>query len=238
MKVIFIRTLFILVLVPLLITSCSQATEPDSLSTKQNIPITDQPVDPSHKNGKPDSSAKETNGLEISSSQQQTETDPTAAEADKPIEESDAVEEQPQPDESTVVPQSLEQFTLAQPRLMGMTVGDSQEFVTQMHGLPQEMTTMSDGEQKLTVYHYDGFMIGMNVQQVVEFITVMSSHVESGLNGFHIGGTVEDAIHSLGEPSTENDYVLAYQNEVALLKLDVDPATNEVITARLFPAEQ
>ncbi|GIQ71301.1 hypothetical protein DUZ99_08370 [Xylanibacillus composti] len=241
MKAYAIRFLLVaaIVVLPVAISGCKQAApDPASLSAEENRPISDQPEEqPSPSADRP--SKKETNGLEISSDQHQsTDAGLAANDGENLLPELEATDTLPQaPEEGTAPSKPLQQFTLTQPRLMGMTVGDSHEVVAQLHGQPKELATMADGEHKLSVHQYDGFMVGINEQQKIEFITVMSKQVDPGLNGFYIGSTAAKAVDALGEPTSENEYVLTYLGNGTMLKLDVDPVTNEVISARLFPEE-
>lgn len=225
-----------LILMLTVLVSCQVTPEPASLSAEENMPISDQPAEqPQTMPERP--SKKASNGLEISSNQQQTDANEAASEDGVPP-EAEEIDELPSSSDVATQSRKLEHFTLAQPRLMGLTVGDGQEIVAQLHGQPREMSSIADGERKLSVHHYDGFMVGMNAQQKIEFITVMSRHVEPGLNGFHIGHTSVEAMKQLGEPASENEYVLTYQGNGTMLKLDVDPVTGEVLSARLFAEEE
>ena len=126
-----------------------------------------------------------------------------------------------------------EPFDIAKPTLMGITIGDTLESVVARFGKASSESTMNDGQQ-LQILEYPGFSFGANELKSIIFIEVTTDQIAPGLNQFRVGQTVEEAQKALGPANSLNDYVMIYQFGDLLLKCDLDPNNQTVISIKLF----
>ncbi|WP_199619667.1 hypothetical protein [Paenibacillus alkalitolerans] len=129
-----------------------------------------------------------------------------------------------------------ETFDAKRSTLMGLDTQSDLDAVHTRFGKPAETYSLPDDTSNATVYAYPGFAIGISNGTVL-FVEVNSSAINPGLNGFRVGGTVDEAIAAIGKPSSQTDYVLAYNNNGVILKLDVDPKNKQIQSVKLFPEE-
>lgn len=125
----------------------------------------------------------------------------------------------------------------SQNKLMGIKIGDTVTRMIHLHGEAVQQYTMADENNPITVYVYDGFEVGFNPSQRVEYVDVHSSQVDPGLNGIRIHQTVEEAIAALGTPDTNTQFVLNYMTDEVVLKMDIDPRNNKINSIKLFAAK-
>lgn len=128
-------------------------------------------------------------------------------------------------------------FTASKPTLMGLTTADNVDALIHKFGNPSDQFTMEDPVAPITVYEYPGFSVGLNKTNTIVFIEINSDQVNPGLNGFHLGQQVSQAIKALGNPNTNSDYVVSYKSGGVILKLDVDPKSRIVRSIKLFNEE-
>lgn len=160
----------------------------------------------------------------------------SSPDADAPSEHGKA-EDETQQNEQQPNYDVTESYNAATPTLMGFTVGDSMTRVVERFGNPLGQTVMMDGEEQLIVYEYPGFQFGVDGNRAIVFIEVNSERVNPGLNQTRVGSTAEQAVQALGQPSSVNEYVLLYRSGGTVLKFDLDPATSEIRSIKLFAEE-
>lgn len=129
---------------------------------------------------------------------------------------------------------SFDAYTADKPLLMGVAIGETKDKTVQLHGSPTGSYTMEDGDDPITVAEYDGFNIGYNKKQQVEFIEIADSSVDPGLNGLRLGQNTAAAQTALGKPDASTDYVLTYKTKGTVLKLDVDPKAKTIQSIKMF----
>lgn len=142
--------------------------------------------------------------------------------------------QQQTPGEAPVKQPEAPVYNPTQPMLMGLMIGQSKALITEIYGTPLEEYVMEDPSDPITVYAYDGFIVGYNKLKLIEFIDVNAREVDSGLNGLRLYDSLEDAVKALGNPDTRTPYVLNYYSKDAVLKLDLDPLTNVITSIKLF----
>ncbi|GGD56016.1 hypothetical protein [Paenibacillus nasutitermitis] len=120
------------------------------------------------------------------------------------------------------------------PMLRQIAVLDLQSDLDKSLGKPAESYTFEDGGDQLTVHEYSGYSIGFGQNKKVKFIEVFDSKASTGLNGLRVGDPEKSALNLLGKPDTHTASVLAYKAKDALLKLDLDPENNKIISIKLF----
>lgn len=129
---------------------------------------------------------------------------------------------------------TFDSYTSQKPVLMGVALAEAKSKVEALHGKPKDQFVMEDEGGSLTVYDYDGFTVGFNANDQVEFVDVTSPDIDPGLNGFKLGQTSDEAVHALGKADSSTEYVLSFKTKTTVLKLDVDPKTKTVQSIKLF----
>lgn len=150
--------------------------------------------------------------------------------SDKKVETSSNVK----PTESRTTTVDIEAYDAEKPSLMGIRLTDTQVTVVEKFDQPLYEYEMDDEFAPLTVYEYEGFIVGFNAKERVEFVEITSKDVNPGLGGLRLGQKVKDAEAALGKPDTNTSYALQYKAEGTILKLDIDPKTETIQSIKLF----
>jgi hypothetical protein len=129
---------------------------------------------------------------------------------------------------------SVPGFSSKQPKIMGLAIHDLQEKVIAQYGKPADSYVMEDPTEPITVYQYEGFSIGFNGTNEIQFINVSSAKVNPGLNGLRLGYTSSQALEALGKPDKNSSYVMSYNTKTTILKLDIDPKTKLIQSIKFF----
>lgn len=127
-----------------------------------------------------------------------------------------------------------EAYDASNPTLMGFTINATIDDVIERFEKPLSESIMNDGLESLQIYEYPGFIFGFSSTNQIVFIEVNSPAVNPGLNGLHVGQTVEEARKSLGTPDSLNEYVMIYSSHNLIMKLDIDPNFSIIRSIKLF----
>ncbi|WP_274363624.1 hypothetical protein [Paenibacillus thermotolerans] len=127
-------------------------------------------------------------------------------------------------------------FDVKHPTLMGLDMRSTLEAVKTRFGEPVDTYALPDESEKASVYAYPGFSVGISDGHVL-FVEVSTTAINPGLNGLRVGGTADDAVAAIGEPTTRSEYVLTYKNNGVVLKFDIDPKNDTIQSIKLFPEE-
>ncbi|MFD0962192.1 hypothetical protein [Paenibacillus chungangensis] len=120
------------------------------------------------------------------------------------------------------------------PRLHGISIGDSSETIVDQYGQEKDSYKLEEKSGSLHILEYDGFSVGFDDKQFVQFVEVYDSSIQPGLMDVKVGDKSEKVLEQLGQPDKHTDYQLAYEGRGAMLKLDIDPKNNEVVSMKLF----
>ncbi|QYR23533.1 hypothetical protein KZ483_11805 [Paenibacillus sp. sptzw28] len=120
------------------------------------------------------------------------------------------------------------------PKLHGISIGDAQSGLAEKLGKPIDSYSFEDEDETLIVNEYSGFSVGLGQNKKVKFVEVFDSGAMTGLNGLRVGQDVNSAVKLLGKPDTHTASLLAYNASGALLKLDLDPDDNTIVSIKLF----
>jgi len=102
-------------------------------------------------------------------------------------------------------------------------------------GEPLSKYTMQSQSGQWNVHEYQGFIVGFNQENTIQFMEVYDEQVDPMLeDGIGIGSSTNDVIEALGEPHTQSSYVLNYHSQQATLKFDLDPIDEVVLSIKLF----
>jgi hypothetical protein len=133
---------------------------------------------------------------------------------------------------------SLSAFSSKQPKIMGLAIGELQEKTIAQYGKPIESYIMEDPTKPITVYQYEGFSVGFNTANEIQFIDISSADLNPGLNGLRLGQSSTQALELLGKPDKNTSFVISYNTKTAILKLDIDPKTKTIQSIKLFGVEE
>ncbi|WP_143069200.1 hypothetical protein [Paenibacillus sp. OV219] len=120
------------------------------------------------------------------------------------------------------------------PKLLGIAIGDSKANWDSKLGKPADIYKIDDDKESVTVSEYAAFSVGYGADKKVKFVDVFDKSAGTGLNGLNVGDSQNAVVKSLGKPDIQTASVLAYKGTGALLKLDLDPANNQVLSIKLF----
>ncbi|ARF69337.1 hypothetical protein B7C51_18255 [Paenibacillus larvae subsp. pulvifaciens] len=127
-----------------------------------------------------------------------------------------------------------DQFTPAKPALLGLQPGMDILEVMDKLGKAKSFFKMEETRNPVTVYEYADFSVGFNGNRKLKFVEIKNDKINPGLHGVKIGSSTKDAVNTLGLPSTKTSYVLAYESGGTILRLDVDPKLDQVLSIKLF----
>lgn len=125
-------------------------------------------------------------------------------------------------------------WTATKPQLHGIAIGDGSDKIKLLHGKESDSYQLKEEAEVIEVLEYDGFSVGINKNNKVQFVEVYDEHVAAGLNGLRIGDKPEKVLDELGKPKTQTDFLLTYEADGALLKLDLDPQNQKIISIKLL----
>jgi len=127
-----------------------------------------------------------------------------------------------------------DQWSLDNPRLKGVAIGDSNEVIHTFFGQAEDSYRLEESSGSIQVLEYDGFSIGLDERGCVHFVEVFGTDALAGLSGLRIGDDPEKALKELGKPDTRSDYLFIYDAAGATLKLDVNPDRDEIVAMKLI----
>ncbi|WP_338555530.1 hypothetical protein [Paenibacillus sp. KS-LC4] len=126
-------------------------------------------------------------------------------------------------------------WNAAKPALLGLAIGDSKAAMTKLFGAALDSYTLEEENQvKIEVHEYDGFAIGLSDKNTIHYIEVYDKKVKTGLSGISIGDHSKAAVKALGKPTSQSDFIIAYEGSKTLLKLDLDPELSEIVSIKLL----
>lgn len=120
------------------------------------------------------------------------------------------------------------------PKLNGMAIGDSSKSVTKLFGKEKDRYKFEEEDVTIEVLEYDGFAVGFDEHKSIHYIEVYGKKVATGLSSLKIGDTPDQAIMTLGKPTTQTTFLLTYIAEGAFLKLDLDPEHDQIVSIKLL----
>lgn len=130
--------------------------------------------------------------------------------------------------------QKANTWDIKNPKLYGTSIGDSSDAVADRYGQESDSYSLEDEAGMIQVLEYDGFAVGINKDDKVQFVEVYKAQIPAGLGGLQIGDKPEKAVDELGKPVSESEYLMIYDAEGATLKLDVNPDSNKIVSMKLL----
>ncbi|MFC4810095.1 hypothetical protein [Paenibacillus sp. GCM10023250] len=124
------------------------------------------------------------------------------------------------------------------PKLFGIAIGEAEASASAKLGKPSEAYPLDDEGGTLSVKEYAACSVGFSPDKKVKFVEVFGRSAATGLGGLRVGDTASAAVKKLGEPDTHTGSVLAYDADGALLKLDLDPENERILSIKLFASAE
>ncbi|MFF2482810.1 hypothetical protein [Paenibacillus sp. NPDC058071] len=130
------------------------------------------------------------------------------------------------------------QWDAAKPAILGLSIGDGKAKAVKLFGEPDDTYTLEDEEEKIEVYEYKGFAVGLNTKSKVQYVEIYDRDVSAQLSGVRVGDKTESVVKTLGKPDTQTDFMLTYEGKGSLLKLDLDPDKSKIVSIKLIAYSQ
>lgn len=147
----------------------------------------------------------------------------------------DAVAESTNGSKASATTQNEEpQWDSSKPILLGASIGESKSEMQKRFGTSSDIYTLEDDKDPIEVHEYKGFAIGMNIKDKIQYIEVYDSTVSTELSGIRVGDKPDTAVKALGKPKTQNSYIITYEGSGTLLKIDLDPERNKIVSIKLL----
>ncbi|GIO16354.1 hypothetical protein J19TS2_59090 [Cohnella xylanilytica] len=125
-------------------------------------------------------------------------------------------------------------FDSEHPTLAGIGLGMSGEAVADKLGAPLQQYELPEGDGSVRIQEYEGISVGFAPSGSVVFVEVASPSASTGLEGIRIGGGGERAAEGLGVPFTSESRVLSKSVAGGMVKIDLDPSTQNVLSVKLI----
>ncbi|GLX68157.1 hypothetical protein [Paenibacillus glycanilyticus] len=122
----------------------------------------------------------------------------------------------------------------ANPVMMGLKIGDSLTKVSERFGNADDIYSLQDESEKIEVHEYKGFAIGMNAKKTIQYIEVYDRSITTGLSGLGVEDKTDKVVKALGKPTSQNSYIISYQGNNSLLKFDLDPEHDQIVSIKLL----
>lgn len=208
---------------------------------KQAEPPATNPVSVQGKGVNPPSNAGQTNKPGNTDTPAETNTPvstvspDTETSEDEPENGTTSEEIEPTPTKKPEV-KPQDKYNADNPTLMGLPLHSPKSTVLSKFNNPISQHNLEDEAGMIVVMEYEDFSVGLNAKDRVEFVEVYSDQIDPGLGGLKIGNDVKTALSILGEPSSNTSYVITYDTQGTVLKLDIDVLTDQILSIKLFPS--
>lgn len=143
-------------------------------------------------------------------------------------------EEAPPASSKPKVKPSTPDYSPEKPSLLGMQLNMKSSEIIELFGNPASLFVIEEDTTPVTVYDYEEFMVGFTANNALEFIDIRSTEIDPGLKGLKLGDSIQTAIRLLGTPDTNTTYVVTYKSGGSVLKLDVEPESQMILSIKLF----
>lgn len=238
----------LLLMLLLLVSGCADQTELNSTISNSTSDegydsspdVTERSDEDSHADDKQNnptqisSSVEDKTEIEVEnetvSSPAQTHEDSSEGSATNPEQDGEQSDRSKQSDQVT-------HYHPSEPRLVGLMIDQSKEQVISQYGEPLNIYTIDAELNPIEIYIYEGFQVGFDQEQTILFVEVTSPDVQPGLNGLHLGDPRSKIIELLGTPTSQTEFVVSYISNEVVLKLDIDPVEDKILSIKLFANE-
>ncbi|GMK49200.1 hypothetical protein PghCCS26_63300 [Paenibacillus glycanilyticus] len=127
-----------------------------------------------------------------------------------------------------------QQWDASHPIMLGLRIGDSNTKVSERYGKANDVYSLKDDSETIEVHEYKGFAVGINEDKAIQYIEVYDKSIVTGLSGVRVEDKTETVLKALGKPTSQNSYIITYQGKDSLLKFDLDPDHNKIVSIKLL----
>ncbi|MDG0790098.1 hypothetical protein OMP38_03945 [Cohnella ginsengisoli] len=114
---------------------------------------------------------------------------------------------------------------------LGMTLADAE---AEIGGPAGDSYTLTEAGHTVELREYGGLTIGVDSSEHVVYVEISSASVSSGLPNVEVGSPTADAARSLSLKAVPSSSSMTSDVEGGILRLDLDPVTDEVVTIKLI----
>ncbi|WP_336786419.1 hypothetical protein [Paenibacillus sp. MMO-177] len=129
-----------------------------------------------------------------------------------------------------------QQWDASHPVMLGLKIGDSNAKVSERYGKANDVYSLKDDSETIEVHEYKGFAVGINEDKAIQYIEVYDKSIATGLSGVRVEDNADTVLKALGKPTSQNSYIITYQGKDSLLKFDLDPDHNRIVSIKLLAA--
>lgn len=127
-----------------------------------------------------------------------------------------------------------QQWDASHPVMLGLAIGDSNVKVSDRFGSADDIYSLEDDAETIEVHEYKGFAVGINDRKTIQYIEVYDKSIVTGLSGIKVEDRTDAVLKALGKPSSQNSYIITYQGKDSLLKFDLDPDRDKIVSIKLL----
>lgn len=127
-----------------------------------------------------------------------------------------------------------QQWNASHPIMLGLSIGDSNKLVSERFGKAIDIYSLEDDSESIEVHEYKGFAVGINDKHAIQYIEVYDKSIVTGLSGVHVDDRSDAVLKALGKPSSQNSFIITYEGKDSLLKFDLDPDHDKIVSIKLL----
>ncbi|MDI4644952.1 hypothetical protein [Cohnella hashimotonis] len=122
-----------------------------------------------------------------------------------------------------------------EPSLGGISLGMSLADAETEIGVPSnDSYTLPEAGLTVELREYGGLTVGFDTSEHVVYVEISSAAVPSGLSDVEVGSSTADAARSLSLKAAPSSSSMTADVEGGILRLDLDPVADEVVTIKLI----
>jgi hypothetical protein len=125
-------------------------------------------------------------------------------------------------------------WNASHPIMLGLSIGDSNKLVAERFGKANDIYSLEDKSESIEVHEYKGFAVGINDKHTIQYIEVYDKSIVTGLSGVHVEDRSDAVLKALGKPSSQNSFIITYEGKDSLLKIDLDPDHDKIVSIKLL----
>ncbi|MDG0813612.1 hypothetical protein [Cohnella rhizosphaerae] len=114
---------------------------------------------------------------------------------------------------------------------LGMTLADAE---AEIGGPPSDSYSLPDAGRTVELREYGGLTVGVDTSGHVVYVEISSAAIASGLPNVEVGSSISDAARRLSLKAVPSSSSMTADVEGGILRLDLDPVSDEVLTIKLI----
>ncbi|MBB6675171.1 hypothetical protein [Cohnella nanjingensis] len=125
-------------------------------------------------------------------------------------------------------------FDAEHPALGGIALGIAEADVSAKLGAPGSRYALPDGDSQIGMNEYEGMTVGFDPDGKAVYVEISTEASPSGIQGLSIGMNAGEAARLLSVEKPSGSNVIAARVSGGLLKLDLDPRSQDVLSIKLI----